>query len=338
MGNTSFEKRQLVVYHHAKGKSVREIMSLLQMSRATVYRIIQRFNDEDRIDFKIPPGRPSKVSAQDERFIVRSIAKNPKVSASQIASDLSATRESSISDRTVRRILNKKGYKSCTARRKPYISAANQEKRCEFAAKYIHAPENFWTNVIFSDESKFTVFASDGHQKVWRKPNTALQPNHLNVTVKHGGGKVLVWGCFSASGVGSLVFIDGIMTAESYIAILQKHLHSSAEKMGIQQKFLFYHDNDPKHKAFKTREWLLYNCPRVLATPPQSPDCNPIEHVWDYLERQVRKTPITSHTHLKQRLEEEWAKIPLSYLQNLVASMPRRLKAVLEAQGLQTKY
>lgn len=140
-----------------------------------------------------------------------------------------------------------------------YISAVNKQKRVEFASKYINEPENFWDDVIFTDESKYNIFGGDGREKVWRKPNTELEEKHLTVSVKHGGGSVMVWGCFGASGVGSLVFIEGTMTADSYIDILREHLHASAEKLGIRRTFKFYQDNDPKHKAMKTREWLLYN-------------------------------------------------------------------------------
>lgn len=81
-----------------------------------------------------------------------------------------------------------------------------------------------------------------------------LEEKHLNVSVKHGGRSVTVWGRFAASGVGSLVFIEGNMTADSYIDILREHLHTSAEKLEIRRTFKFYQDNDPKHKAMKTKE------------------------------------------------------------------------------------
>ncbi|GBM33965.1 hypothetical protein AVEN_53831-1 [Araneus ventricosus] len=70
---------------------------------------------------------------------------------------------------------------------------------------------SFWESVIFVDESKFNIFASDGRITVWRKPNEELNPKKLLSTVKHGGGGIMVWGCFAASGMGNLVFIENIM-------------------------------------------------------------------------------------------------------------------------------
>lgn len=85
-----------------------------------------------------------------------------------------------------------------------------------------------------------------------------------------------MWCCFAASAVGFLVVIEGNINADYYIDILRKNLRQSAEKLGVLESFYLYQDNDPKHAEHKIREWLLYNCPQVFATPPQSPDCNPI--------------------------------------------------------------
>jgi len=327
-----------VIFQRAKGRSGLEIAKILNLPKSTVYDIINRFEKEDRLESIPQPGRPRILTIQDERFISRTIAKTPKISAPKITSELMVRIKKKISPETVRRVIKKNGYNSRSIRRKPLITKVNQKKRFNFAEKHAYINENFWNDVIFSDESKFNIFGSDGKQKVWRKPNTEFQEKNLTPTVKHGGGSIMVWGCFSAQGVGCLAFIDTTMTADGYIKILKDNLHQSAEKMKISKSFKFYQDNDPKHKAYKTREWMLYNCPKVLETPPQSPDINPIEHLWDYLDRKVHESPISNKNELKQRLKEEWEKIPLEYLQKLVASMPDRLKAVLKAKGKHTKY
>ena len=77
------------------------------------------------------------------------------------------------------------------------------------------------------------------------------------------------------------------------------------------------------------RDWLQNNVQNQLKTPPQSPDLNPIEHLW----KQVRKQEITTTETLKSVLREEWDKIDQNVTQNLVKSMPSRMCAVIKANG-----
>lgn len=195
----------------------------------------------------------------------------------------------------------------------------------------------WWDDVLFSDESKFNVFGCDGSLRVWRKRNEEMKSCNLRPTVKHSAS-VMVWGCMAASGVGQLVFIDEKLNKEGYLKILKNNVRQSAEQLGIGSTFKYYQDNDPKHASRLCQEWAIYNIPKVLHPPPQSPDMNVIENLWDLLERQVHQRPVSSVAELRIRLQEEWAQISPAYTRNLVSSMPRRLKAVIDMKGGPTKY
>ncbi|VVC33255.1 Hypothetical protein CINCED_3A007839 [Cinara cedri] len=86
-----------------------------------------------------------------------------------------------------------------------------------------------------------------------------MELKNLQLTVKYGGGSVMVWGCMSAQGVGNLHIIDGIMNQYIYLNILKTNLAASAEKMGIKDYFIFTQDNDTKHTAKKVKAWLSNN-------------------------------------------------------------------------------
>ncbi|KAJ8272301.1 hypothetical protein COCON_G00111600 [Conger conger] len=75
-------------------------------------------------------------------------------------------------------------------------------------------------------------------------------------TVKHGGGSIMLWGCFSAAGTGRLVRNEVRVNAARYREVLEEKLLQSALNLRLWQQFTFQHDYDPKHTAKTMREWL----------------------------------------------------------------------------------
>lgn len=157
-------------------------------------------------------------------------------------------------------------------------------------------------------------------------------------TVKHGGGNVIVWRAIGAAGVENLEFIDGIMNQHTYKSILESNLQASVDIFGLGSRLIFQQDNDPKHTALSVKEWLLYSDPRQLHSQRQSPDLNPIEHVWDIMKRKLVATSITSKKSLKEALKRIWSEISPSETESLVLSMPRRLQTVIDSHGGPKKY
>lgn len=148
----------------------------------------------------------------------------------------------------------------------------------------------------------------------------------------------MVWGSMGWNGVGTLEFIDGIMTKEVYRDLLKRNLRQSATKVGMGRKFTFQHDGDPKHTAKIVSKWLKDNKIKVLDWVAQSPDLNPIEHLWGTLKRRVADRKPTNTASLKTVITEEWDNIDQSVIKRLVESMPRRIQAVIAAKGGHTKY
>lgn len=333
----SVDVRELIIKYQSEGKSLREIGRLVGKSHATVQTVLKNYKTNGSLSSKQRSGRPKIFTPREEVLIERKIKKDPKLTASEIAAELLEETGKSCEANTIRRVLKRKGYHSRTARKKPFISEKNRRKRLEFARSHEKYGNEFWSKVIFSDESKFNIYNNDGRTKVWRKPNTALEKSNMVGTVKHGGGNILVWGCMSEAGVGNLVFIESTMDRFMYLNILKNNLKNSASKLGLGESFIFQQDNDPKHTSRLVQEWLVYNT-RQLRTPPQSPDMNPIEHLWDELGRRLKKRHIRSKSELKTALEEEWAQIQPSVTKKLVESMPRRMKAVINSKGNATSY
>jgi DDE superfamily endonuclease len=200
----------------------------------------------------------------------------------------------------------------------------------KFAREHISKDQSFWDSILWSDKSKYNVFGSDGRKRVWRYPKEALKIQNLNPTVKHGEGSVMVWGCMVSNGAGTVEFVDGIMDQYKYQGILDRNLKQSSRQLGLGRRFIFQQDNDPKHSAKSTMEYFRKNKISKLEWPLQSPDLNPIEHLWEHVERELRKEGFSGIAGLKTRIETVWNDISPDVTRNLVSSMPRRLEAVLK--------
>ena len=74
--------------------------------------------------------------------------------------------------------------------------------------------------------------------------------------------------------------------------------------------------------------------------PSQSPDLNPIEHLWGVVKRKLgeyQEAPKGMH-ELWKRVGEVWSNIDVETCRSLIRSLESRVQAVLKAKGGHTKY
>jgi hypothetical protein len=139
-------------------------------------------------------------------------------------------------------------------------------------------------------------------------------------------------------GMGRLCFIEGTLDAKQYKRILQNQMIPSGEELFNGHDYLFQQDNDPKHKAKLTTEFLETSGIDTLPWPPQSPDLNPIENLWSILDDMVKDRRPSNEAQLFEVLQNAWNNVNDHVLHSLVASMPRRCQAIIANNGYATKY
>ncbi len=166
-----------------------------------------------------------------------------------------------------------------------------------------------------------------------------MDPSCLVSTVQAGGGGVMVWGVFLAH-FGPLSTNWALYkNTTAYLSIVADHVHPFMTTVYPSSEGYFQQDNASCHKAQIISDWFLEhdNEFTLLKWPPLSPDLNPIEHLWDVVEREIRfmDVQLTNLQQLCDVIMSIWTKISEECFQHLVESMPRRIKAVLKAKAVQ---
>ena len=329
----SADIRAAILNTAAQNQSTRQIAALFGIHHSTVARIINEHEGE-----KVQPtlGRPRKLTAREERLLVRKISSGEWPTAVSAQQHLENEYGINITARSIQYTLRRNGLKGRARRKKPLLGKKHRRRRYDFALRYRKWNLEHWKHVIWSDESKFSIFGSDGRQYCWRRPKEPLRSQHVIPTVKYGGGGIMVWGCMTWQGVGFLCRIDGTMDANLYQTILGDELLATLQWYKLKKgNIYFQHDNDPKHTAKSTKKWLIDSKIKVLGWPAQSPDLNPIEHLWNEMDRRLRKRPLRPRNkdELWDVLQEIWEGIEPEFCQKLISSMPRRLSDIRKAKG-----
>ena len=333
-----------------QGQSIRQVASQLNVGKSTVQEwsrgVLQLQN-------KSLGGRPKKLSSKDALYIKSMFSRHQVQTSVEATRDFNKENEDPVSLSTVKRALHDTGMSAKRVIKKPMLTKKHKKARLEFAQKYKEFTEDDWKRVIWTAESKINRLHSDGKKYVWveskrdpKIPASDIDPRRVLPTVKHGGGNIMVWSCMTWEGPGFITKIDGGLNAELYVEILKDEFMQTVEYYGIDKDtYIFQQDNDPKHtsklaKAYLASQGLTEESGRYLFWPAQSPDLNPIDHLWEHLKRELGKYPdnATSAAENWKRTSEVWEKIPKEVCQNLIRSMPSRIEAVIRARGGPTKY
>ena len=141
-----------------------------------------------------------------------------------IAAKFNATTKLHFSERTVRRYIRKLNFQSRIAIQKPFLSKKNMSARVVWGRTHKEWTLEQWANVVFTDESCFTLRPLKNLLRVWRYDGHRLNSKQIVPTFKSGYQSVSVWGSFSLRGHTALVRTIGSFDRDTYQVIIDNHI------------------------------------------------------------------------------------------------------------------
>lgn len=365
MGLSSEQLRLKIVTTWAKLNSIKGTARALGVGVKLVRKWVGRYQSTGGVQHKPSPGRPRALKGGAAERALQLLLTEGCSGAESVARTLHsegvtpAVVHRTTVVRAARREARAQGTPIHVVRGKPakQLSPATKQKRLAFARANL---QRDWTQVMFTDRKKF-MFSHPGAKvgsMAWvvkgskREACTASHAQCVNVyagITPHGATS-----CHPVAGTSKHktqhLNKQGKqaknITASEYREVLQVTLLPEGNKLFRQhhtRSWVLQQDNDPTHKVAHSTVAAYRTVPacsiEVLKDwPPNSPDLNPIENVWSYVQRKVNLMGCKTFEDFKEAVLQEVQAVPQEVLANLYASMPRRLQKVIDLEGGKTGY
>ena len=354
----TIEERNIAIGMLAGGCGVAEVAAAFHRACSTIRRLQQKYQSTATTKDRPRSGRPGILSAHQKKLIWRQARKSPKIEYKDLIEAATivlpdGTTSPPPSKSTLYRMLKSRNLVKYRCKKRPKLTPILARKRLRFAYLHRHYP---WRHrvVKFSDECSIEKASRSEQEWCFRYP---VEKWKARMITEVSTGQVrcqMVWGAIWLDERGRgrrspLVIMErdqnaprGGYSSQSYIQTLRTGLLPSYRPSQI-----FMQDNARIHTSRAVRTFLAENNITTLNWPAYSPDLNPIEHLWWVLKRRMNKfyPQYDNYSYSEEQwdgfcyaLKDCWRRIPRRYIEALIGSMPRRLRACIAARGWQTKY
>jgi transposase len=322
------------------GETQQQTAERIGCTRQTVSHWQHTFVETGEVKDAVRSGRPRQTSELEDETIVVSAVVDPHLTPRAVKQEV----QTDASPHTVSRRLDEAVLFGRVAQRKRKFTDEDRRKRLSFAEGYKNWKEEQWESVVFADEALIEGAGGSGGGRQWvRRPpgeQEIFKPEYTVDKQPHPT-KLGVWACFSGRGLGYSYIYNAKMDAKHLKHVLDIHLLPSARLLFHQhppEHWWLLQDNAPTHTATLVQQWLHNHGISLLDFPPYSPDLNPIENLWNDVEKRVERRAPTTIEELQDVIAEEWAATPTELLKTLAHSMPKRCQAVIDAHGDHTRF
>lgn len=302
-------------------------------------------------------GRKKKLSARDERMLMRAVHENRRqgyqVTSKRLQLDSGLLH---VSNKTIRRTLNSHGYHYLQARRKGLMTKADLKVRLKFAKDIIKNENNetLWKEKIcFYLDGTSWVFktnpcdqARHAETRVWRKPSEGLSLGCTSKGKKVGyGGKVVHY-------IVCISYGKGVISCEKYekmsgaffASFIQQHFTDIFSRSHTPTGNIFLQDGDPSQNSKAAKVELTNLGYKIFSIPPRSPDLNPIENLFNLVDKKLQENAIAenivkeTYDEFAERVKRTMLAFPVETIDSIIDTMPKRIRMLVEKKGERLKY
>lgn len=302
-------------------------------------------------------GRKKKLSDRDIRQLESTLHKLRTEHGTFHSTDIekeAGFKFDNVSNRTIRRALNSRGYDFSQCRKKGQLSLEDEKKRLTFARKCKKLPPEFWTNGIsfYLDGTGWVHKTNPCHTvrttrtRTWKKKGESLSKECLAKGKKEGvNGRVAHFMVAISHGRGvTKCLLYNKLNGEMCADFIRDHFPSMFSESPNPRGKLFLQDGDPSQNSKVSRDAMDSIGCRLFHIPARSPDLNPIENVFHNIGKKLREDALTKRIEQEtfQQFADRARRICLSYpsevIDKTIESMPKRIDMVIKSKGQRTKY
>lgn len=313
----------------AKGYSQKAVATKIKRSRHFVQNVEKRF--EARKDFKDfdRSGRPKKLASEDERRLVKKVKGKRGMSVRRVAAQFQTKDKDKVGRETIRVTLKKFGLYPHRRRKVTRLTEDHKKRRVEMARKYRRYD---WTKCAFWDESGFDLFPTPNLKNdiLWDEKGAEYRYEKMAHPPSFTFGTAI-----TVHGPTKLVPYEGRINADIYIEMVDKVI-PDINKMFKGEKWTWVHDGARPHIARKTMAHLVEVVPDVFPSKdwaPNSPDENPAENSFGYLDSKVQEKGAQSLRVLKATVTKASKEITPDFCRKAIEAIPKRLEQIIRTGG-----
>lgn len=325
-------QRAAIVTLDKIGHTRSEIAQEIPCSLNTVGHWLRRWEEQHSLEDGERSGRPRCTTDDTDQTIGLLSDQQPTLTPKDIRRELQLP----VSPHTISRRLDEIGLFGRVQESEHDLTEFDLQRRLAFANQYLHWTADQWACVFFSDETHFYL-GHHGRTYVRRPVGAAHNPKYMRQE-KQLHGKVSLWGCICAEGLGHAELYAGSLDSTRHRDILRHSLLKSFREFYPSGPWNFQQDNVRFHTTPETVTYLHEKGVTLIEWPPWSPDLNPIENVWNVLKARVYARFPQSMEEMETVIREEWAELDLKFISRICRSMPRRLQLLLDNNGHKISY